>query len=254
MSNVPALLVSECCVTQIYLTRAVDDAIAPMPADKGAMGAMPLEAFQYCEAMRTASALGWYIFPLRDVSLLFDGVDTYFANDGHWVPLGAEVDTSGWLEAWRSKAPEPLASNPVPWIRKLSGKGIVQVWSGYFVRTTPEFHLLVRPLVNHQLSGAYYCYEGVVQTDTFAPMPLFVNIQLVATDREIQISRDKPLFQIASVPGAMTKGQQLEVSGVFDSDEEGNGFDWHGLRNTLRLEGDEAKIGRYGVSVRKKGK
>ena len=52
---------------------------APQRADRSAAGSMPTRAFRYCEAMRTASALGWYVFPPMSFKLMWDG-----ANDVVW--------------------------------------------------------------------------------------------------------------------------------------------------------------------------
>jgi len=116
--------------TDITLVRADAQAIDPMPADKGALGAMPLSAFQYCEAMRVASSLGWYIFPLKSLSLLFDGIDTFIAENGAWSPLGDEVEEGPFLENWQAHAPTHLAKHPLGWIHKLPEPGTVQIWSG----------------------------------------------------------------------------------------------------------------------------
>ena len=70
--------------------RFIPQAREPQRADRAAAGAMPLRAYRYCEAMTTASAFGWYLFPPMTFSLMWDGrmevLWTYEGADG-WFPL-----------------------------------------------------------------------------------------------------------------------------------------------------------------------
>ena len=43
--------------------RAIPQSVEPMRADRSALGVIPTAAFQYCEALTSASAFGWYVFP-----------------------------------------------------------------------------------------------------------------------------------------------------------------------------------------------
>src|SRR5205807_7363885 len=79
--------------------RFLPGARAPQRADRSAAGSMPTRAFRYCEAMRTASALGWYVFPPMSFKLMWDG-----ANDVVWNyegrseerRVGKECRRRGW--------------------------------------------------------------------------------------------------------------------------------------------------------------
>src|SRR5437016_6504113 len=42
--------------------RAIPESFEPMRADRSALGVIPTAAFQYCEALTSASAFGWYLF------------------------------------------------------------------------------------------------------------------------------------------------------------------------------------------------
>ena len=74
----------------IRFFRFIPDAREPQRADKSAAGSMPMRAYSYCEAMTTASAFGWYLFPPMSFTLMWDGrlevVWTYEGADG-WFPL-----------------------------------------------------------------------------------------------------------------------------------------------------------------------
>ena len=53
--------------------RLIPECRAPQRADRLAAGTMPTRAFRYCEAMTSASAFGWYVFPPMAFSLMWDG-------------------------------------------------------------------------------------------------------------------------------------------------------------------------------------
>ncbi|TNF21656.1 MAG: hypothetical protein EP318_06810 [Rhodobacteraceae bacterium] len=219
----------------------------PMKADPAALGRLPLSAFQYCEAVRTASALGWYVFPPRDFSVLFDGQEVFLAEEGDWralrsEPLGPEVEAE-----WDARLAPRFG--PVPnFLEDLSDTGILQVWSGYFVTTDPGEFLHVRPLVNVHTKSSHWCYEGNVETDHFAPFPLFVNLQLVRTNAEIFFPRDFPLFQVSVVQASsLACNGAAETLALSDP-----GFPAEGLQTTLRRAGAPRKApGQYGAHIRR---
>ena len=43
----------------ITFYRAIPESFEPMRADRAALGVIPTAAFQYCEALTSASAFGW---------------------------------------------------------------------------------------------------------------------------------------------------------------------------------------------------
>lgn len=53
--------------------RLLPECRLPMRADRAAAGTMPTRAYRYCEAMTSASAFGWYVFPPITFSLMWDG-------------------------------------------------------------------------------------------------------------------------------------------------------------------------------------
>src|ERR1700731_480228 len=53
--------------------RLVPGCRVPQRADRSAAGTMPTRAFRYCEAMTSASAFGWYVFPPISFSLIWEG-------------------------------------------------------------------------------------------------------------------------------------------------------------------------------------
>lgn len=218
-----------------------------MKADASALGYLPISAYQYCEAVRTASAMGWYVFPPAEFSLLFDGKEVFIADEGEWrslvhepVPAALEERWVADFEAIYGACPNMLTAFPDP--------GVVQIFTGLFVTTAPGTWSHIRPLVNVQRKSAYWCYEGIVETDGFAPLPLFVNIHLTRTHSEIYFADEFPLFQVSCVPKTLRDlNRKCAIGSVFDAD-----FPREGLRTTLRRQpGIFVPPGQYGATVRK---
>jgi hypothetical protein len=236
----------------ITFTRAYPAAHKPMPADRGALGYIPVSAFQYCEAMRVASGQGWYLFPPETISLMFDGRETFVADQGQWRAFTHEPLDDGFQAHWNAHAPDHLRGHAPSCLRRLSDPGVVQIWTGYFVETAPDLWLQIRPIVNKHDVGSYACYEAIVETDRFRPMALFMNIRILRTHGEILIEKDMPFFQVTAVERASVRRQSAEVRGLDAAGGDG-GF-WPGMDSTLRIAGvtpQRATIGDYAVRSRK---
>lgn len=236
----------------IVFTRAYAPALPPMPADRSALGYMPVSAFQYCEAMRVASGLGWYLFPPRSFSLMFDGRETFIADTGQWRSFVNEPLEPEFHADWDGLAPPALCGHAPGFVRRLLNPGIVQVWTGYFVETAPGLVLQIRPIANGMHLSTFSCFEGIVETDTFRPLPLFINLQLHRTDCEILIQKEMPLFQVVAVERASLARQQARTASIADA-----GFDWQGAAATMRVPGSKAEqrpVGSYGASARRRGR
>lgn len=217
---------------------------------------MPAAAFQYCEAMRVASSYGWHVFPPKDIHLNFDGKEVFFFQDGQWFPMKSTNFEAEFREHWASLAPENLEEKDPPFLTELFVPGMVQIWSGYFLETNPGWSTLIRPVSNFDVRSSFSCFEGLVETDRFNPLPLFINIKLNATNREIYIPMNKPLFQIQPVlkesyGSVLSEGEIIEM----DRDNE-DIFPWQKYLNTVRDNETKAsqKPGRYAVSIRKSTK
>src|ERR1700741_7913 len=69
--------------------RAIPQCRAPVRAHTSVLGTRPARGFQHCEALRSASSFGWYVFPPIDFTLQWDGsqiIWTYRGAKG-WYPL-----------------------------------------------------------------------------------------------------------------------------------------------------------------------
>ena len=241
--------------TVVTFHRVYPAAIPPMRADKSALGIMPTMAFRHCEPMRTASSFGWYVFPPEDIFLKWNGADVFYKQDSEWLPLGSQqAQLPGFAEYWDENAPEELQGCPPPFLTHLPVRGYVQIWSGLLCATRPDWSVLVRPPVNIRGSNQYSCFEGLVESDRFRPFPLFINIQLLATDVTIEIPKGAPLFQVQPLMRG-TYGdaahKYVEHEGLALSDA-----DWADYRKTIRVEvSDEPpEMGKYTAATRKRTK
>jgi hypothetical protein len=247
----------------VTFRRAFPAAVPPLRGDKAALGTIPTAAYQYCEPVRTASSFGWYIFPPVDIRLMWNGVDLYYASDGEWRELTSVHLTDEFVDYWDTHAPEDLKGHWPPFMTKVFVSGIVQIWSGLLVSTVQDWSVIIGPPPNLLQTRHFSCFEGVVETDRFKPAPLFINLSLHATDREILIPRDRPLFFVRPVRRecySETVLQHTEHEGL-SAEDEGPGRmteqDWEGYRRTVRkvdAPTGEYKPGRYAVEQRKRAK
>lgn len=236
----------------IQLYRVHPEALSPMAADRAALGMVPVNAFQYCEAMRVASSFGWYVFPPQSVSLMFDGHELFVEDDGAWRSFTHEPFDAKFQAIWEAAAPEELHGHAPSFLRKFTEPGAFQIWSGFFVKTAPGWSLQFRPLVNIHTVSAFSCYEGIVETDEFSPMPLFINAKIHRTNSEIYIDRQFPLFQICAIQRT-TIGNQRSVQSDLATDA--GDFPWEDFKKTIRVAGvtpERKTVGEYAARTRKR--
>ncbi len=248
-------------VSTLTFTRMVPAAIPPMRADKAALGYMPTSAYQYCEAMRVASAHGWYLFPPADIQLRFNGADVFHAVDGEWEPLSFAY-LPGFIELWDEHCPPGFQGLVPPFLRALPARGAVQVWSGWLMSSAPGWDALVRPIANVTRSHLFHCYDGVVETDLFCPCPLFINLQLIASNVTITLAHNDPLFHLQPVQRLSYSEQAHQCAlkeGLLpatDKSQMMSESEWNSFRQTIRsdLPDETHRLGDYGATVRKRAK
>jgi hypothetical protein len=173
----------------------IDHGLAPQRADRSAGGLLPTRAFRYCEAVTTASAFGWYVFPPISFSLLWSNEQMAWSYDGAdgWFPLG-RAQFPGFSAQFDRDAPATARGYAPPFLAALPEPGVVQVWSGLLAHTRPGWSLLLRAPANLPRQGGYDMFEGVVETDRWFG-PLFTNVRLTKTDVPVTFDANFPLFQ-----------------------------------------------------------
>jgi hypothetical protein len=236
-------------------------AIAPMRADKSALGLMPTMAFRHCEPMRLASGFGWYAFPAEEVCLRWNGSDVFIRADGQWQPL-SRSELPGFDDYWNEHAPPELAGLAPPFVTRLQLPGMVQIWTGLLCSTAPGWSVLVRPPSNMRGSFLYSPYEGIIETDSFRPCPLFMNIQLIATDVDIVLPKLVPLLQVQPLLRQTydeSAHASVEIDGLGlqgDGSPAMSAEDWAAYRRVIRVEepGQPSEPGHYAADTRKRAK
>jgi hypothetical protein len=232
-----------------------------MRADKSALGTLPTMAFRHCEPVRTASAFGWYVFPPEDIRLRYNGADVFILEDGAWRSL-VQAHLPGFAEHWDAHAPADMRGLAPPHVTLLPAPGVVQIWSGFLCSSREGWSVLVRPIANLRCSNLFMPYEGIVESDQFKPFPLFINIQLVASDIPIELRKINPLFQVQpllreSYGEKAHRSAELQGLSRHDGETPMSAGDWAGFRKAIRIElGDDKppESGQYTVATRKRAK
>jgi hypothetical protein len=232
----------------ICFHRLIERARAPERADRSAGGLLPTRAFRYCEAVTTASAFGWYVFPPISFSLVWDGEGMAWTYDGAeaWFPLG-KAQFPHFSAEFDRLAPEHLKGCAPPFVAALPEPGVVQVWSGLLARTQPGWSLLIRAPANIPRSG-YEFFEGIVETDRWFG-PLFTNVRLTRTDAPVTFDADMPLFQAQPLHRSVYSDDKLNAFACAPGLRGLSEADWNDYQATVVKSGP---LGHDAVEVRRR--
>ena len=236
--------------------RFVPEARMPMRADRAAAGTMPTRAFRHCEAMTSASAFGWYVFPPITFSLMWDGgseIFWTFKGEDAWFPL-RKAQFPGFADYFDERAPADLKSFSPSFLAAFKEPGVVQIWSGLIARTAPHWSLLVRSPANLARSQGYENYEGIIETDRWFG-PLFTNVRLTRTNVPVEFTEEYPFLQVQPVHRS-TYGSALDRFEVVSELGNLSPDDWGSFRNTVvRPNVDPHRMrGQYAVDSRRRRK
>ena len=238
----------------ITFHRLIESARLPQRADRSACGLIPARAARYCDALTQASGFGYYLFAPMDMSLLWDGeaIVWTFAGTDRWLPLEA-AQFPGFSKAFDAAAPAELQGCAPPFLTVLPEPGTVQLWTGLFARTAPNWSLLLRPLVNMPASASLVPYEGIVETDNWFG-PVFTNLRLTRTHTPIRLRADLPLLQAQPLPRHIYADTTLSRFATSATMSELTEADWNGYRDTIvRPNADPGRpLGRYAVANRRR--
>jgi hypothetical protein len=167
---------TDCATPIVHFYRLIEQARVPQRADRSAAGTLPTRPYRYCEAVTTAAAYGWWVFPPADLQFLWDGHDIFWQCTGweDWLPLMPAAQFPGFAARFDDAAPASLAGCSPPLLTALPEPGTLQIWTGLLARTAPDWSLLIRAPANLPLPGGFSMYEGIVETDRWFG-PLFIN-------------------------------------------------------------------------------
>ena len=226
----------------------------PLRAWKNAFGQLP-DRHHKCEPVRIASGLGWYVFLPMDFQVRFDGVEsTISLDEGQtWQPL-TSFQYPDLVQAFNQHAPEEAQGYVPPFCMMTEDHSILQVWTGYIVKTAPDYSVLVRPPINVPISQGYYHLEGVIETDHWFG-PLFTNLKLLRTDAPIHFHAHRPFVQLTPIHRAQYADSLLNDFVVRPGFTGLTEQDWQAYRRTVvepNADPVERRLGAYAAEARKR--
>jgi hypothetical protein len=206
----------------------------PQRAARDGHGTIPIRAYRHCEALCSAAAFGWHVFPPMDFQLVWDG-----STDVQWTYDGAE----GWYQLdvaqfphfagrFDESAPEDAKGYSPPFLANFVEPGVVQIWTGLVARTAPGWNLLLRPPANVPRDLGYEHFEGIIETDRWFG-PLFFNVRLTRTGVPVRFRAGYPLMQVQPVRRATVTDALLDNFAVSDGLESFSEADWDSFRQTV---------------------
>lgn len=239
--------------TQFY--RLIETARPPQRADRSACGTLPMRAVRYCEAVTSATAFGWWAFAPMDLQLLWDGHEIFWnhSDADDWMPLLPSACHPSIDSAFARNAPADMADCAPPMLTALPEPGAIQIWTGLFVRTLPDVHVLVRSPVNLPSGGGYSVFEGIIETDQWFG-PLFANLRLTRTHSPIRLRADYPLVQVQPLPAQAYSDAVLDDFTTAGGVEAFSALEWEDYRSTIVTPNDnpDRAFGAYAVRARKR--
>jgi Family of unknown function (DUF6065) len=236
--------------------RMIDEARMPQRADRSAVGTLPTRATRYCEAVTSASAFGWWLFPPIDVSFVWDGADIFwhYAGVSDWLPLET-AQFPNFAKRFDNAAPEYAQGCAPPFLTALPEPGAFQIWTGLFARSAPGWSLLVRAPANLPHPGGYVVYEGILETDQWFG-PLFANIRLTRTGTPVRLRTEQPIIQAQPLPREIYADETLNSTVSVPNLEAWQPEDWADYNLDVIQPNSVPKHvpGRYATAVRRRRK
>ena len=207
---------------------------APVRADRSAMGTLPMRAVRYCEALTSATAFGWWLFPPIGIEMLWDGSEIFWRCDEapDWMPLLPAAQLPDYAAEFDAMAPEALKGCAPPFLTALPEPGTVQLWTGLIAQTAPNWHLLVRSPANLPPVGGISLFEGIVQTDQWFG-PLFTNMRFTRSHMPVRLRDDYPLVQVQPVPRHSYSNDTLDRMEIKPGPANLTPEDWEAYRTSI---------------------
>ena len=237
----------------ITFYRAIPDCRAPIRADTSGLGTLPSRGFQYCEALRSASSFGWYVFPPIDFTLQWDGSQVIWTYRGAkaWYPL-TSAQFPGYAKVFDRAAPARLRGFAPPFLTALVEPGVVQLWTGLMVQTAENWSVLVRGPANLPRNLAFDTYEGIIETDRWFG-PLFTNLRLIKTDVPVHFSTETPLLQVQPLHRSTYAEEVSNSFRLVGAPSEFAHDAWSRYEESIvRPNLEPARAGAYAASVRRR--
>jgi len=226
-------------------------------ADRAAAGYLPSRGLRYCDALTSATAYGYWVFPPMDLRLNWDGEQVFwsYGEDPEWLPLtgtdSGAVQFPNYAAAFDDLAPESLRGCSPPFLTALPELGGVQMWTGLLAKTRPGWSLSIRSPVNIPGIPGLVTWDGIIETDLWFG-PLFTNFRLTRTDTPVHIRAHVPIIQVQPVPQLAYREETVGNFACSEADELSSD-DWIRLAQVLLPHPNPTiRQGEYAVMVRKR--
>ena len=229
--------------------RLVQDAPEPRRADFSADGMLPVRGYRYCEALRRASAFGWYMYPPLNFSLVWDGTEIAWTYEGadSWYPLRS-AQYPGFRRLFENAAPDDLKALAPDFPLRRSRAWCRPNLERVFGTLGAGMGTTIPRAGEYPENQGYEHFEGIVETDNWFG-PLFTNIRLTQSNSPIEFSIRYPLFQVQP----LLRECYLEPSFSLRELTELEPADWERFAATMTPNTDNTRpLGHYAVDARKR--
>ena len=237
--------------------RLIRSGPSPKRAERAAAGYLPSRGMRYCDALTSATAYGYWVFPPMDFRLVWDGEQVFwsYGSDETWLPLSGTdsgaVQFPNYAAVFDQLAPKALRGYSPPFLTAITEQGGVQMWTGLLAKTRPGWSLSIRDPVNLPVIPGLASWEGIIETDVWFG-PLFTNFRLTRTDMPVHIRSHVPIMQVQPIPQLAYRDEVLSSFSCADGQDLSDA-DWDRLGHVLRPHPDPgAPLGEYAVMVRKR--
>lgn len=213
-------------------------------------GEIPARALKFCEPFLAANRAGYLLYPPVDFVLNWTGQEILAdVGDMPETILVDKVFLPDFAEQWTALAPPEALEVMPPFLEAFPERGIVQIWTGYFVTTDRDVCAWIRGRVNQMGPSSYSVIEGLVETDWWVG-PLFFVLQMNKTDFPIQFRQSEPFAQVIPFYRAAIehKADTIHVTAMVDAPAEL----WSAIRRTAERRNGEPPGSYRRVSRRRK--
>ena len=236
----------------VRFLRLIPGIPAPHCADRTAAGMLPIRAARYCDAITTACAYGWWVYPPLDLAFTWDGATIFWscAEFPDWMALDDAAQYPHFAAKFDQMAPAAAQGCAPPFLTRLPEPGTLQLWTGLIARTAPGWSLNIRPPVNLPAIPGIALYEGMLEADIWTG-PLFANLRLTRTHHPIAVSTAVPLLQLQPTPRHAYADATLHNPTITDIP---SAADWDGYIADIvapNLDPNRAP-GRYAITARRR--
>lgn len=214
--------------------KAISTLQDPMPPSDDINGEIPARALKFCEPFLAANRSGYLLCPPVDFVLTWTGQEVFVdIQDIPDTVLLDKVFLPDFADQWSAIAPPDAVQVMPPFLEAFPERGVVQIWTGYFISTDSGVSTWVRARINQLGASSYSVVEGLVETDWWTG-PLFLVIQINKTDFPVSFRRSEPFVQV--VPHRRdAQAEEINVSALADAPAEL----WTAIRKTAERRNGE---------------